>query len=349
MTKNSIKRPITIFFLLALGAIGFFIVARQTKIITISKGIIRLTDLQVAGGAPSRVIKKGVFRGEECERADTRSVGVMIAGDVEARPLWGIGSADMVIEMPVTPDGITRSMAIFQCAKAQTIGSVRSARAPFLGIAKGYGLIFAHWGGERDSLDTLHKGLLDNIDALPNPFNAFYRKDGIPMPHDGFTSSDALYNAAKQLRYPVTGESSSFFSFKETDSAMPGVVQSIGIPYIGSFAIQYRYDHALKSYARFRGGSPEIDSLTNKQIYAKNVLILFAKTRPTYSQYVDVALEGERGKLLRFQNGERQEGFWEKKEFSEPLLFYGSDGLPLGLAPGASWVEVVEEGKEVSM
>lgn len=318
-----------------------FVILTQTKTLSITKNSIVLTDLQVAGVA-SKPLPQGSFRGEECEGANKRPIAVMIAGDVEARPLWGIGSADMVIEMPVTPDGITRLMAIFQCKDAQTIGSVRSARGPFLGLAKGYDLIFGHWGGERDSLDALHKGLLDNIDALPNPFDAFYRKKGVPMPHDGFTSLAALYKAAKQMRYPIESKGSTFFSFTEMDVGLAGA-ENFGIPYAGSFRVEYRYDRALKIYLRFRGGTPEIDSLTNKQIQAKNVLILFAKVRPTYSQYLDVSLDEKRGKLLVFQNGEQREGFWEKKGFSEPLLFYGSDGLPLSLAPGASWIEVVSK------
>ena len=335
------KRSLSILCFIAIVLAAFFAFTDKGRVIIISKGSILLTNLQVAGAPPAQ--EKGTFRGEPCQGALNRPVGVMIAGDPEARPLSGLSFADMVVEMPVTPDGITRSLAIFQCMQPEAIGSVRSARGPFLGVAKGYDLIFGHWGGERDSLARLRKGLLDNIDAIPNPFDAFYRKRVIPMPHDGFTSFKGLYEAAKKLRYPVAGEAKFLFSFEAKKLQDATAPEDIDVPYIGPFHVTYHYETLLASYVRSRNGAPQIDSLTKKQIQAKNVLVLLAKIRPTYSQYVDVALDQSRGKMLAFRNGQVEQGFWEKKGFSEPLLFYTSRGEALALQPGATWVEVIAD------
>src|SRR3989344_6435938 len=62
--------------------------------------------------------------GLECERGRERPVAVMLAGDLEARPLSGVGQADIVFEMPVAPNGITRYMAVYQCEEPEEIGSV---------------------------------------------------------------------------------------------------------------------------------------------------------------------------------------------------------------------------------
>ena len=65
--------------------------------------------------------------------------------DPEARPLSGIGQADVIIEMPVTPNSVTRFMAVYQCQTPKEIGSVRSAREDFIPLAAGFNTIYAHW------------------------------------------------------------------------------------------------------------------------------------------------------------------------------------------------------------
>ena len=70
--------------------------------------------------------------GLECAYASQRPIAVMLAGDLSDRPLAGLGQADIVFEMPVAPNGITRFMAVFQCERPQEIGSVRSARNEFI-------------------------------------------------------------------------------------------------------------------------------------------------------------------------------------------------------------------------
>src|SRR3954464_8538388 len=46
--------------------------------------------------------------GTPCSDPTRRPVAVMLTSDPEARPLSGLEQADMVFEMPVTPNGITR-------------------------------------------------------------------------------------------------------------------------------------------------------------------------------------------------------------------------------------------------
>src|SRR3989344_1934851 len=79
------------------------------------------------------------LRGENCENYKARPIAVMLASDPAARPLSGVSQADISVEMPVTPDGVTRIMSIFQCNKPNEIGSVRSARVDFLPLVASFG------------------------------------------------------------------------------------------------------------------------------------------------------------------------------------------------------------------
>lgn len=285
----------------------------------------------------------GLFTGKICPNVSNRPFAVMLAGDSQARPLAGIADADMVIEIPIIVNDITRYAAFYQCNQPREIGSVRSARAPFIGLSKGYDAIFAHWGGEKDALIKLHSNIIDNLDALINPFEVFWRKQGIPMPHDGFTSYEKLRKSAEQLSYRLEKKEGEFFIFKKDTIAQKISAHHsiISINYPGKFNVSYHYTPELNTYLRFKGGAPEQDSLTKKQIEVKNVLIVWANIYHTYSQYDNVEIDGKEGMLRAFMGGENIEGTWRKESFDKPLLFFDLKGKPIALEKGNIWIQVL--------
>lgn len=282
----------------------------------------------------------GSLTGKACQGATGRPIAVMLAGDREARPLSGLQSADMVIEMPVVVNSITRYMALYQCGNPSEIGSVRSARAPFIGLAKGYDAVFAHWGGEHDALTSLRKGIIDNVDGLINPYDAFWRKSGIPQPHNGFTSHQEIIQAAQKLGHDLSFEPAPFFTFSSS-LCKDCLEQTIAVGYPGAFRVSYRYDPASNAYLRSKGGTPELDALTSEQVSVDNVIIAWANIYHTYSQYDTIELEGETGRLQAFIGGKVFEGTWKKEGFTKPLLFYNIEDKPLALTPGSTWVQVL--------
>ncbi len=331
-----------LFFIPLLVIVGFFLFWRGTSF-TIFKKNIALNNLDIQN-PPA-----GFLSGKPCDNATNRPFGVMLASDPEARPLSGIGQADMVIEMPISVDGITRLMALFQCQEPDDIGSIRSARQPFIGIAKGYDAIFVHWGGEHGALKMLNTEVIDNLDALNDPNQAFYRKKDIPAPHNGFTSFSSLKGTAQKLGYARNLshelEKNPPLEFKKEDASMPlaSFAPEVTISYRKGFEVAYHYDENTASYIRERAGLAEIDALTKNPIRAKNILILFAKIYPTYSQYVNVEIDGKRGNLKAFISGKEIDGFWEKNSVDAPLEFYSAQGTHLALAPGTTWIEVVDQ------
>lgn len=336
-----------ILFFIIIGSVTLFRSDNSFEILKNSSYLGKVIEIEKKNSSQTT----GLFTGEECSGAGNRPFAVMLAGDPEARPLSGISQADMVIEMPVVVNNITRYLAIYQCVSPREIGSVRSARGPFIGLAKGYGVVFAHWGGERDALDTLHRGIIENIDALGNPYAAFWRKKAVPMPHDGFTSYENLFLAAKKLNYDVQSPLRTFFTFKKS-STIPSEWQNdsnssnnlnkiITIGYPGIFNVSYQYKKERNAYLRFKGGTAEKDALTNDQIYVKNIVVMRAAIYPTYSQYDNVELDGKEGSLITFAGGREIKGIWRKKGFNEPLLFFDLEGKPLEFDRGNIWVQIV--------
>jgi hypothetical protein len=300
--------------------------------------------------------------GLACEQYRRRPFAVMISGDKIARPLAGVAQADMVIEMPVITGSITRFMAIFLCNDPDTIGSVRSARHDFIPLAAGLDAVLVHWGGSVFALEKLKEKIVDNIDALENPANAFYReKNAPPAPHNGFTSTERILVAMDRLQYRKESVFEGYRFFDDADvknqkrefsekqlCALSPDGCAVTILHPASYRVEYRYDAERNTYARERGGSPEMDYNTKSQVRASNIIVMIAGMRQIEGQYNDVDVEGE-GKILLFQNGRKIEGTWKKNadDIKGKLYFLDALGYELALTPGQTWIEIVESDQYV--
>ncbi len=293
-----------------------------------------------SGAKEEKTILKGSLSGLDCENKNRRPYAVMLAGDPQTRPLSGISEADIVVEMPVTPS-INRFMAVYQCGEPKEIGSVRSSRDDFIPLAAGFDAVYAHWGGSHFALDKLNTGIIDNIDALKNPHNAFYRKEGIPAPDNGFTSDGRLSSAAKKLGYRQKSEFEGYW--RGEDKTAGGKKAVLEINYPGTYAVKYEYYPNTNVYLRFRGGKPEIDRNSNTQVAAKNIAIMKTAIRPLEDQYNDVDVEGS-GAAFVYRDGEEIKGRWKKdaKNLAAKLYFYGEGGEEIIFTPGSVWIEIVD-------
>lgn len=289
--------------------------------------------------------------GLECENYNRRPIAVMLAEDPITRPLSGIEMADLVVEMPVITGSITRLMAVYICESPTEIGSLRSARHDFIPLAMGLDAIYAHWGGSHFALNKLNAGIMDNIDAMKNPYNAYWQKSGIPMPHNGFTSMSRLVNAAEKLGYRLTNRFEGYLHLEKSKIQNPNSKLSgrLTIGYSGNYRVYYEYNSESNSYKRWRAGTPEIDKLNNKQVEVQNVVVMRADSRMIQPpDYNDVDVEGT-GEAIVYRNGEEIRGTW-KKEGSytkSKLYFLDSKGEEIKFVPGKIWIEIVEPNQEV--
>lgn len=280
--------------------------------------------------------------GQPCVNANRRPIAVMLASDYIARPLSGIGEADLVIELPVITGTMTRLMALFVCSDAEEIGSVRSARHDFIPLAKGWDAIYAHWGGSYLALDQLSLGAIDNLDALPNPDNAFYRVSSKPAPHNGFTNLSRLVGASEKLGYRLQNN---FSGYQFSSFPSGGKSGALIIDYPGRLRLEYRYDNETGFYERFRGGEAEIDKNSGLTVKVKNVVVMRVMSRQIDGQYNDLDLGG--GEAEIFRAGEAVGGRWKKGSDNNPLKFYNNDGQEIDFVPGPIWIEGVEEEVKV--
>ncbi len=287
----------------------------------------------------------GSLRGEECENAESRPIAVMMASDPIARPLSGISQADIVVEMPVTPNGITRLMAIFQCNRPEEIGSIRSARDDFLPIVKSFGAIYSHWGGEREALEKLDRGILDNIDALKNRYNEYFRKSGVRAPHNGFTSYSRLENAAEKYSYSLADLFEGYpRKSGEEKKNLSQLTDEISVGYETSYNVSWQYNLATNTYKRFRNNLPETDKINGEQVEFKNIIIINAPASFLRDQYISVGVIGT-GEARIFKNGIIKNARWSKADFSGKLYFYEQDNKEIEFEPGSIWIHYIAAAK----
>ena len=289
------------------------------------------------------VAPKSLITGLDCSNTDVRPIAVMLASDLEARPLSGISQADMVFEMPVDPTGITRFMAIFQCEKPKEIGSVRSARNDFIPLVASMKTIYAHWGGEDGALKKLDNHIIDNINALKYEGEIFYRKTGIRPPHNGFTNLDLLTKTAKNLKYDFKNSFQGYpHQEKEPKKNLSNLIGQINVNYLGRYAVGWTYDSETNLYSRSRGGSAEIDKDNGQTVKAGVVIVMKTSSKFLREQYISVDVQGE-GEARIYQNGGVINGKWKKDptQLDSKLYFYDDSGKEIQFAPGKIWVEII--------
>lgn len=291
----------------------------------------------------------GPITGTDCSNANNRPIAVMISSDPEARPLSAIGQADIVFEMPVTPNGVTRMMSVFQCEQPKEFGSVRSSRLDFVPLALGLNVIYAHFGGEHTVLAELNSGIMDNIDGLKFDGTIYYRKTNIPRPHNAFTSTSLIEKAIQQLGYTRNGVVNGYQH--ESNSKM---LEQTTPPafYQQQFRVTWKYDQSSNSYLRSRDNRPEIDKNTGKQVSVQNVVEMqtsWSAWPPTSEtggkldpNYVRIKTVGS-GQAIFYKDGQIIKGTWEKSADKAKLYFYDESHKEIKFAPGKIWVEIIAQ------
>lgn len=277
--------------------------------------------------------------GLSCDNYSRRPIAVMMASDPIARPLSGLNQADLVVEMQVTPNGITRMMALFQCEEPEEIGSIRSARQDFITLAQSFNAIYVHWGGEREALNNLNNGIINNVDAMKYEGTGFYRKNSAPRPHNGFTTVELLTSKAEELDYVLVDSFKGYLRTKnKPERNLNNITNTIIVNYESPYDVKWTYDSDFKTYKRTRGGEVETDENTGVQVESSVIVIMRTSSKILNIDYISVNTKGE-GEADFYQNGIKTSGIW--KNHNNDLRFYSAKGQEMKFVPGKIWIEVI--------
>lgn len=332
LSKNQKKLIFSILGILIVGSIVFFLFSKPGAIFQVK-------------GEPESIKKpeeittiKSPFSGLACKNYQGRAFGVVLAQYPETMPLSSPSQADLVIEGPVAnPGGITRLIAIFQCQSPQEIGSIRSVRPYMVDLALGYDLIFSSWGGCDAGISRIKNLGLDWLDARVNPSGAFFRKQNISAPHNGFTSLEGLKKASQNLGMRQENRFEGYQFLKKDEIVYQKTPQEIEINY--SYPVKWTYDPENGDYLRFWNGNKMIDRNTAKQVKAKNIVVMKTEMGVLSEGVVNVKTEGS-GKATFYQGGKETKGSWKKESPQGKLTFFDENGKEFKFIPGQIWIEV---------
>jgi len=302
-----------------------------------------------------------------------RPLGVMIENHKEARPQSGLTSADIIYEA-VAEGGITRFLAIFYCQDAQYIGPVRSARIYFINILSEYGKypLYAHVGGANtpgpaDALGEVRRlnwNLYNSLNQFGVPFPYYWRDyerlPGRATEHTVYSTTNKLWEYAKNKRNLTDLDENNKrwdeefvnWKFKE-DARDKGDLTKISFDFWSGktdYSVDWEYDKTTNSFKRFNGGEAHKDKNNDKQLEAKNVVIVFMQESSANDGYEGGHLlyktVGD-GKSIVFQDGKAIEGTWRKKSKTDRTKFYDQNGREIALNRGQIFIEIVPTGNKI--
>jgi hypothetical protein len=112
-----------------------------------------------------------------------------------------------------------------------------------------------------------------------------------------------------------------------------------------NYYVDWTYDPKTNLYKRVNGGSAQIDRDTNKQLTAKNVVILMMAEDSADDGYEDnvhlLFKDLGTGKAIVFKDGKEIKGTWEKDKRTARTIISDTSGKEIKLDRGLIWFEVL--------
>lgn len=299
-----------------------------------------------------------------------RPLGIMIENHEDARPQSGLSFADVVYEA-VAEGGITRFLAVFYCQDAGIIGPVRSARTYFLDFISEYGNypLYTHVGGANqagpaDALSQIEDygwATYNDLNQFSIGFPTFWRDydrlgHTTATEHTMYATTTKLWDYAKSRKLTNVDkngvswdEKFMVYAFKDDVSEVNrSSSQSIHLEFWNSYSkyfVDWNYDPKNNLYKRVNGGTIHLDKDTNKQITAKNIVVLSmieSNANDGYENNLHLLYQTKgTGKALIFMDGKETKGTWKKIGRTGRTLFYDNQGSPVKFNRGTIWFDIL--------
>lgn len=280
-----------------------------------------------------------------------RPLSIKVENSPAARPQTGLNSADVAYET-VTEGGITRFHLIFQSKLPKIVGPVRSARLSDLWVVPQYHGLFFYSGDSSYVSAGIRSAHLPNLSQDAGVSTPYSRSSARPAPHNLYLNTAKAYEEAKRRKYSITGDvpELEFGLASVTTSGTP--VKSVYIPFSGFNNVTWTWNAKDGVWLRENNHRVHRDAQTGKQVAAKNVVVMWARYTAAVPDHhggmtYDLKLGGE-GRATIFRDGRYYDGKWLATRTSPPH-FVDRTGKPIKLAPGNTWMQVINLNVNITM
>ena len=290
-----------------------------------------------------------------------RPVAIVINNMHPARPQSGLSQADIIYEV-LAEGNITRLVAIFQAFDAAKIGPVRSARDYFIHFALNHDALFVHHGGSDGSYIRLRELGIDRLDGMNLEGRYFWRDRSYPewdtqhtgqtrsMEHSSYTSAEniALASEGYAYRTDTTGDMGIGFKFREEGYVQRGsITHEVIIPFALGYERIFKYNPTENIYEAYNKDGPHIDENNRETIEVANIIIQMVTSRVIDGEgRRDVGTIGS-GTGYLLAEGYIMPVYWDKEDHFAPTRWYFENGDDMLLAPGKTWVCVLQENVQI--
>lgn len=283
------------------------------------------------------------------------------------RPPWGISLADIVYDY-YHNDGYARYHAIFYGEDAELVGPIRSGRLLDDALVRMYKSIFAYGSADQIINNRLFNAaysnrlILEGTRALcpPNSKTPLCRYE--PGQSDyllGSTSALSAYISEKGIENGRQDLDGMTFHPRLPENGQPGEEMVVRFS-IDNYS-RWQFDTDSGRYLLFQDTlfldqgqaekfEPLTDRLTEKQVQADNVVLLFATheyvQRPP-ADIIEILLNGS-GQAYAFREGQAYKLTWNRPTPDAVLYLTYADGSRYPFKPGNTWFQVVGQYTEVT-
>jgi hypothetical protein len=251
--------------------------------------------------------------------------------NVDAEPQAGLNQADIVFE-EIVEGRATRFAAVFNSMEHNPVGPIRSARTQDVDLLLCLNdPAIAYSGANSQVNDALTAA---GFELFTEGDSGFFRNESLPEPHNLFVNVSSLF---PQLT--SSGNAAPAFQYAAAGTDLGGApVASVSL-LVGSYDVGWAWDENQGLFLRSQLGSPH--EVTDGQASADSVVVLVVG----YGESpVDAGPEAQTtgsGRAVVYTEGRRIEGTWTRANPTDPFTLSSASG-PILLAPGRTWVELVD-------
>lgn len=259
-------------------------------------------------------------------------------------PLYGIGAADIIIEVPIEESETRFAALINDYSSLGKIGSIDKGRNYISSLTESFGAFLISYGydGRKDSREEAVKDLLDLTTTKGYHYteygNLVYTNGNLIS---GGIASSGLGTVSEEVALP--------YSFAPLDSSpVRGYTQSssVSIPISDKLSTDLIYSPTDGKYCLSKNGIAKMDFLTNQALSFDNCFILYMDT-VTYDtrEGSELTMDTKSGGFGYYLTGGYVIDITWKVNEGGRLQFLGSDGAILMVNRGSSYIASVKSSK----
>ena len=267
----------------------------------------------------------------------------------ENMPHVGVNHADIVMEMYVNMNNITRCLALFtDIDAAEAIGSTRSTRPIFNDIAQHYDLVLAHAGGSDTALnDAANRGIDHfNVDSWAvSGTGASYRDTQYRRSYENslFVSGAGFRSYAESQGIATELEKDYGFRFTEDGTPAEGeAAQKIAMTMVYGRAkkdTSFVFNTETGKYVWNQYGKEMTDQITGEPESFTNLIVMFANITNNGIYHAANFPEGGTG---YYANGGRLIPIvWACDDEDSAFRFMTNDAQPLEMGVGNTYIAIL--------